>query len=255
MESIEIPQQDIALKQTKQGKPITCFVAMHHGKLLSPCESFGDRKAQIEEAMHAGKALEVEKLEFSDQWKRWSVWFPRGSGGEAGYRSKFGGARPWQPSGYRGQPVPFDTWVKVSGEVLAHAVAGLKHAATELAVDLAPVTSADIILEQARSLVAQYWMAVERGITYPTGYEPRADAVAAPPQADAKTAGNGSPQPQPVAQDVYSEAIAVAQTEDEVRALMESIRKNVSNKVRQAELLTAALVKLRAVTPRDPDNL
>lgn len=205
------------------------------GPIYGNCQSYGDRKVLLEEAIKSENPIEVESVEFKEQFNNYDVQFPKGAGGESGYRKGFGGGSgkaPWTPK-YKGKPVSFDRFVEVTGDAFAGFVKAIKKGLTkEEAKDL-PVTA---LVEQARSLVAQYWMAVEEGLTYPTGAEPdKVTQAPDQPAAPAATQGQSAPaqstatvsQPAPSpANDASNDAvqmvlgqIAEAKTLDEVQAI------------------------------------
>jgi len=177
-----VPQQDLAItkwhsQKTGRDTPIITFCAQYDGKLLQPCQLFGDHEALLREAMTSGKPLVLDGPPVHNtERQRWDIKVPRGSGGQAAYRDKFGG-RPWTPAGYRGQPMPFDAWWATTKDTMVQAVAAILAGADQLPANvIAPST--DMVLSEARSLVAQYWMAVKDNVTFPEGYTPRVEPAA-----------------------------------------------------------------------------
>lgn len=167
----------VSIKTTKNGKPITCFPAMHNGALLPTCEAWGDHKAAVEAAMAAGTPIELMGApEHDAKWNRWSVKIPGGQGGAFG-GSKYGGGqqRPWTPQGYRGTPLSADEyWATVTDA----AVQAKQMLAT---VGLIAATSPGEEANLVQDFVAMYMIAIERNVTVIPGHEPKAGATAAAP--------------------------------------------------------------------------
>lgn len=252
METITIPQQEITLssytsKKTGRDVTLTNFGCEHKGKLLMPCQAFGDKKALLEEAMAGKKPVEVESVQHNTQFNRYDVKFREGAGSGAQYRQQFG-ARPFVPAGYKGQPVPFDTWCSTTTDVLVQAVQSIRVATMKHGNHPHLEVSADVIVQEARSLVAQYWMAVERNLTFPAGFEPKAApaeaAVTAQPAKPADTVVIGEADEQ-----TYRDAMDRSVTPNEVDKVMAAIRSDsVLTEDAKVELLGQCLQRKRMLT-------
>lgn len=152
-EAITIPRQEITTR-TFEGRggitrTVTCFMAQRGDKLIR-CESYGERKAQLEEAMQEKKPLQVEGLEYNQIGDCYRVSFPSLSGRSAEYRRQY--TVPPAPA-YRGKAVPLSVFVGVSKEL------------ADLGTMALPV----------------YWRAVEHNLTFPPGYEPSPDVSSPSP--------------------------------------------------------------------------
>lgn len=152
---------------------LTVFAAMAGGVLLAKCEVFGDKVAELTELMNSGKELEIESKEHKPKFDTWNIKLPGGFGGGWKGGNKGGG---WSPK-YRGKTIPEDVFSAVSARVLQRSVVAIRQAFSDLGVNVTPDIAGTIIAE-ARSMVAQFWMAVEENVTAVAGYEGPAPVAA-----------------------------------------------------------------------------
>lgn len=181
MVKLRIPKQDITTKTIQyKGKPqtLTVFSAQaEDGTLYGNCEAWGDKTASLKEVMGTDRTVEAEKVEHNAQYNKYNVYFPRGFGGEGAFRGRAGGGG-WTPQGYRGKPVSTGRFWTMTADLLPKAMAAARHAMTAERFDkLTPAEVAQHVLPVAQDLVAQYWIEVERNVTFPDGCEPSAAPV------------------------------------------------------------------------------
>lgn len=218
---VTIPKQDFELHPNQANCPVPGCGRDHsslrsgivrfscvdeQGVIKAPCEAFGGEKrlTQLTEAMNSGQPIEIDSIEHDSKWGRYSVKFPRGSGGDAGYRSKYGGGgSSWQPK-YRGQPCPADRWqsfhLGLFDKAFDHIISKIqKSCGDEIAHALCsnPQVMAQIVESSARSFMGQFVMANQENITFVPGFEPKAEAQ--PQSQPAAQPAAGQPAAQPVA--------------------------------------------------------
>jgi hypothetical protein len=183
MEKIRIPKQEhfgFQEKPSNRGKgtfKITSFVAEREdGTTVGACQTYGDKREFLKEAMEKGSLLEVEWMDYKPQFNQFTVYFPGGSGSGATFRKKFEGG---YGSYYQGRPVRFEDWLvtteKVYDAAAKIAASVVKATQKSLGVkedDISASAAVATVVGEARSLVAQYWMAVERNVTFVPNYEP-----------------------------------------------------------------------------------
>lgn len=174
IELIEYGKKDKATgSYTGEKGYITQFAATKEdGQLMPVCQSFGDRKTFLEECIANSKELECE-VNWNAERKRFEVKLPQAqSPGGGGWKG--GAQRTWTPQGYRGKPIPPDKWWAITAECMANAANAIFSIN-----DTIPI---EVVIQEARSLVAQFWMSTEKNICSIPGYEgPVAqDAVASP---------------------------------------------------------------------------
>lgn len=273
MSTITIPAGSKITKRTidkegkHKGKPITVFVAMHNGEMITPVEFWGDAVTQLTAARDAQTPLEVsgwglngEATEPVEQYGKYSIRFKGiggGFGGKGGWQQ-----RPYVPAGYKGQPMPLSVWLDTTGKVLS-AAAILVRDAQLMAIpppmgDVATINR-DAMMVEARALAAQYWICVEKGITYPAGYEPKGDSVPSTAGAATTTKKTEAKQQKPDAdtlpnpeeaamEEAWRYSITSSATLEDVEAVMKDIREQVKDKVAQARLLSEAFKQKRKLS-------
>lgn len=179
MVKIRIPKTDITVKTINykgRDQAITVFSAMgEDGTLYGNCEAWGDRKAQLTEVMGTEKFLEAEKIEHQAQYNKYNVFFPRGSGTEAGFRGRGGGG--WVPQGYRGKPVSLARYLELTDQVLSATAKMVLDIFTEEMKGKEPMACRKIAIEEARNLTQTYWCNVRDNVSFPDGCEPAAQPV------------------------------------------------------------------------------
>lgn len=236
----QVTMKQIDWKGRKQD--ITCFSATSEdgSTLYANCEAWGDRKAQIEEVIGTDKALEADSIEFQQQYNKYQVKFPRGSGGEANFRGRWQGGG--NDKGYRGQPVSLDRFKSITDDLFAHFFGVVKKALGAEVMKEVPVDATKLCAEEARSLVATYWMSVRDNITFPEGCEPKAQ-----PAESAGGGATGSEKPAPSGDPVaaFRARIAAVTSVAESDALNEEIMKADMNAGQRAELFTELYQKTK----------
>ena len=147
---LTIPEQEITTKQPKADLTITCFSAIRDGKLIAPCEAFGNHKAALEAAMKAGEAVEAISVEHNEQRGRYDVKLPR----EGGRGGKGGGG--WGKPAYAGEVVTADQYAEIS-------VGMISAIAKRIKAELPGVTD-DAAVAEARSIASGFWPTVRDGV-------------------------------------------------------------------------------------------
>lgn len=195
---VKIPKQQVSHVRHTAGQcqcgrshtrdfEITTFSCIgDDGTLYSPCQAFGNRKAQLEEAIASGQPVEVESIERSAQFNNYSVRFPRGSGSEASFRQGATRSSGTWSAGYRGKPVSEKRFHDMTESNLKRYFEVIDAMRKKAEVDMTPEVFVAMI-DQARSLNAQYWMETEKNLSYPEGCEPFASPASVSAQEHPET--------------------------------------------------------------------
>ena len=198
---VKVPKQAVTVTtwKNKQGQdvPISTFLCEHDGVEKSPCQAFGARKEQLDEAQARG-TLEVESITWNAERNRWDVKLPKNSGGEAGFRSKWdGNKRPFVPNGYKGRAMSLDAWAKHSQEVFDICLNMVVTAAPKLTASPNGVPP-EILLNAAVNLWQSHYTAMRDNVVFAKDCEPLPAAAepaasAAQPQAATAPASVNNP--------------------------------------------------------------
>lgn len=225
---IRIPKQDIAVKKIQykgRDQEITTFMAqLEDGTNYPVCEAWGNKKKALEEVMGTDKLIEAEKIEHNQQYNKYNVFFPRGFGGEAEFRGKFGGGggREWVPNGYKGKPVSTERFFSMTEKMMHDAVKICRHAMTAEKFDkLTPEQVAQYVLPVAQDLVSQHWIEVEKNVTFPDGCEPAAaPAVSSTGKDGGASEGAAAEKPEPSMAAILNELAGWTTADPEVKKAM-----------------------------------
>jgi len=195
---VKIPRQKVTQKTfpRKNGPgetTVTKFTAMawedatQDYTAVRTCEALGDYQAALEAAYGSNEPIEVESMEWTDQYGgRWNVKFPKGTGRQGNYGQRYGGGGGgWKPE-YRGKPVTFDRWWEYTGKAMDAAV---KAVMKSIGGDVEHMPA---VIEAAQGLVSTWQIAMQKSLTFIPGCEPEATADSAPATQAAPTGAGGS---------------------------------------------------------------
>lgn len=241
---VTIPKQQISHAKHTAGQcqcgrshtrdfEITAFSCTgEDGTLYAPCQAFGNRKAQLEEAMAAGHPVEVESIERNAQFNIYSVRFPRASASEAAFRQRASSSGGAWSAGYRGKPLSEKRFHEMTEGNLRRYYGVIDAIRKKAGVDMTPEVFIAII-DQARSLNAQYWMETEKNLSYPEGCEPFATHATTgsaqepqPVPAPADGAPPAVPPSPPGGAPALHERIEAAENSEELDAVRDAILKS-----------------------------
>lgn len=252
------------------GKKMSKIGVVVDGDDMSTASIFGDKQDWLTE-LHEKHGGEIEATVYSSRddlfkadlgptqygacydgkYSEWTIKLPKGSGGGATFRKNYGGGgwqgggggfkSSWKPE-YRGKPMPEEQFVDFCGRLILHAYKAAHKAS--------PKASEDKLIEVAQSMFATMLIGMQKGMSFPTGYEPAPEATSGGDAAPAAATGLDKSNPTVAA---YIENITEAKDQDECITIATEVNSDTSLTDTQKQALKAeCLRKQKAISTGVP---